>query len=370
MIRPRDRRRRDWPQGLREPRPGYFTWRHPDGHEMAIGRVPLFQAKQEAIAANEFVLSQRPTLVERLTGAANTVGQLLDRMPVSENANTAKTWKTLDKRIRAAHGTLACHALTVKHCADLIQSVVDAGHARTAQALRSRYVAVCAKGMTLGWLDSNPAEPTDAGPVQVQRGRLTLEMFQAIHAKAAEVRDWLPGAMTLALVSGQDCSTLSGLRRAANVKTDVLTLQRGKTKVWIEIPMALRLNVLGLTLADAIKGCESGVRSFKAGRDYVIHHRREFGNAPIGGHVHAQTMSKAFTEARRLAGIPDTLPDGKDAPTFHEIRSLAKRLYKAQGDVDSKALLGHLTEEMSDLYGNPRGAEPIRVSVGDSGRVR
>lgn len=29
-----------------------------------------------------------------------------------------------------------------------------------------------------------------------------------------------------------------------------------------------------------------------------------------------------------------------------------------------KALLGHLTEQMSDLYGNPRGAEAIRVKLG------
>lgn len=370
MNRPRDHRRRDWPRGLREPRPGYYTWRHPDGHEMAIGRVPLFHAKQEAIAANEYVLAQRPSLVERLNGAANTIAQLLDRMPVPENENTAKSVRSLDKKIRAAHGALPCHALTVKHCADLIQTEVTAGHGRTAQALRSRYVAVCAKGMTLGWLDSNSAEPTDAGTVEVQRGRLTLDTFRAIHAKAAEVKDWLPGAMILALVSGQDRSTVAGLRRSVNIKPDVLSLQRGKTGVWIEIPLALRLDVMELTLADALKACESGVRSLKAGRDYVVHHRREFGNAPLGGKVHPDNISEAFTIARRLAGIPDVLPDGKLAPTFHEIRSLAKRLYQAQGDVDSKALLGHLTDEMSDLYGNPRGAEPIRVSVGESGRVR
>jgi enterobacteria phage integrase len=337
---------------------------------MAIGRVSLAQAKQEALAANEYVMAQRPSLVERLTGAANTIAQLLDKMPQPENDNTAKSWRSLDKKIREAHGTLACHALTVKHCADLIQSEIDAGHKRTAQALRSRYVAVCAKGMTLGWLDSNPAEPTDAGEVVVQRGRLTLDAFRAIYAKAAEVKDWLPGAMILALVSGQDRSTIAGLRRSVNIGPEFLRVKRGKTGVEIDIPLGLRLGVVGMTLAEALKACESGIRSLKAGRDYVIHHRREFGNAPLGGKVHPDNISEAFTEARRLAGIPDALPGGKLAPTFHEIRSLAKRLYKAQGDVDSKALLGHLTDEMSDLYGNPRGAEPIRVAVQESGRVR
>jgi integrase len=89
-----------------------------------------------------------------------------------------------------------------------------------------------------------------------------------------------------------------------------------------------------------------------------------WGNAPAGSRVHPDRISHAFTEARRLAGIPDVSPDGKGAPTFHEIRSLAKRLYDKQGGVDTKALLGHSTDKMGALYGDPRGVEPIRVSVG------
>jgi enterobacteria phage integrase len=357
MNRPRSYRRKDWPQGLREPRPGYFTWRHPDGHEMAIGRVSLAFAKQEAIAANEYVMAQKPSLVERLSGAANTVGELLDRMPEAPNKNTAKGWRSLDKKIRETLGALPCHALTVKHCADLLQTEMDAGHDRTAQALRSRLVAVCVKGLQLGWLDTNPAEPTATERVVVKRQRLTLEQFLAILDKAPEVNAWLRGAMLLAVVSGQDRSTLSGLRRSA-IGAEFLSVKRGKTGVAIEIPLSLRLDALGLTLADALKACESQVRSMKPGRDYVIHHRVEYGNAPIGGKVHPDNISHSFSQARELAGI-----GGKNPPTFHEIRSLAKRLYKAQGGVDSKALLGHLTEEMSDLYGNPRGAEPIRVKL-------
>ncbi|RKT98633.1 integrase [Burkholderia sp. Nafp2/4-1b] len=52
-----------------------------------------------------------------------------------------------------------------------------------------------------------------------------------------------------------------------------------------------------------------------------------------------------------------------DAPTFHQIRSLAKRLYDAQGNVDTKALLGHTTDEMSEMYANSRGLAPMKVTV-------
>lgn len=83
-----------------------------------------------------------------------------------------------------------------------------------------------------------------------------------------------------------------------------------------------------------------------------------------GSSIHPDRISHAFTEARRLAKVPDVLPDGKLAPTFHEIRSLAKRLYDEQGNVDTKALLGHKTERMATMYANPRGSEAVRVRVG------
>jgi enterobacteria phage integrase len=359
MIRPRDRRRRDWPSGLREPRPGYFTWRNPQtGKDMTIGRVALAHAKREAIDANEYVQAQRPSLVEQLTGAGNTIAQLLEKMPAAEKANTAKSLRSLDKKIEAALGSLPCHALTVRHCAELVEGEAGTGRERTAQALRSRLLAVCRRGQELGWLEFNPAEPTASRAVKTKRERLTLESFQAILAKAPEVTEWLRGAMLLAVVSGQDRSTIAGLRRSA-VGAEFLTVRRGKTGVHIEITLALRLDAVGTTLAQALAACDSGIRSLKPGRDYVVHHWREFGNAPLGGKVHPDRISHAFAQARVLAGI-----EGDNPPTFHELRSLSKRLYEAQGGVDTKALLGHLTERMSELYANPRGAEAIRVKVG------
>jgi hypothetical protein len=362
-MRPRQRARRDWPTGLREPRPGYFVWRNPaTGQDMPIGRIPLAQAKQQAYAALDWIQSQRPTLLEALTGSGNTVAQLLERMPDPANKNTAKSLRSLDKKIKAELGGILCGGLTVKHCADLLELEVKAGHVRTAQALRSRLVAVCSKGMALGWMEGNPADPTETPSVVVQRARLTLEMFQRIHARAGEVSSWLPGAMLVALVSGQPREVITGLRRSMR-GSELLTVRRGKTGVVIEIPLTLRLEAIGVTLAEALDACDSGIRSLRAGRDYIVHHSREFGNAPLGSGIHPDNLSRSFTEARVLAGIPDELEGGKQAPTFHEIRSLARRLYKAQGGVDAKALLGHLTDKMSELYADPRGAEPIRVRV-------
>lgn len=353
-ARPRDRARRDWPAGLREPRPGYYTWRNPaTGKELAIGRVSLIQAKREANDALEFVIAAQPTLLERISGVSNTVSELLDKMPVSTVYNTAKTLKSLDKKIKDKLGTLPCNGLTTTHCASLIEGEIDAGRDRSAQALRSRLIAVCNRARQLGWMDHNPAEPTQKAEVKTQRQRLTLEQFQAILAVAPRVDPWLPGAMLVALVTGMDRDTLSKLERKA-VGPEYLTVMRGKTDVWIEIPLHMRLDAINMTVADALAACRSNVVS-----RYVVHHRKTYrAEIPAGSPVHVNRYTKSFKEARELAGISH-----EDAPTFYEIRSLAKRLYSAQGNVDTMALLGHKTDKMGALYADPRGVEPMRVKV-------
>jgi hypothetical protein len=164
--------------------------------------------------------------------------------------------------------------------------------------------------------------------------------------------------MLLALVSGQDRSTIGTWQRSFS-RGDVVLLQRAKTSVKIEIPLALRLDAIDMSLADVIARCKStGVVS-----KYLIHHVRTQGRAKTGTHVKLGSISNAFADARTKAGIPDD----EHAPTFHEIRSLAKRLYDAQGGVDTKALLGHMTDAMAEMYADSRGIAPIKVTINRSG---
>lgn len=353
-ARPRERVRRDWPTGLREPRPGYFTWRNPEsGKELAIGRIPLAQAKRQVLEALDYLASGSPTLLERISGKDNTIAELLKKMPVSEKYNTAKSNRSLDKKINEALGEIACMGLTVAHCAKVVEDEMAAGKHRSAQALRSRLMAVCNRGQQLGWLDFNPVEPTKKPKAKTIRQRLTLDQFKRILAAAPQVADWLPGAMLVALLSGMDRDTLAGLERKA-VGSEALTIHRAKTGVWVEIPLRLRMDEMGMTLSEALAACRSTVVS-----RFVVHHRRTYrADVKAGSAVHVNRISKAFKEARELAGITED-----DAPTFHEIRSLSKRTYMAQGNVDTKALLGHTTEKTAAIYADPRGAEPIRVKV-------
>ena len=347
----RSRRKLDWPRGLYEPRAGYYVWRHPDGRTFPIGRVPLAVARNEALAANQHVAQQSPGLVEQISGGAHTVAELLERMDVPTNKNTAKAIRSLDKKIVQRLGFKAVALINTLECAAAIDDEEALGKGRSAQALRARLVAVMARAVQLGWIDNNPALPTRNPKAPVQRGRLTLETFKAIYAVADQAAEWLPLAIRLAVITGADRSTIAGLQRVDHAD-GYLTITRPKTGARVAIPTRLRLECLEWTLADVLAH-RTGVVS-----RFLVHHVNPWGNAPAGSAVHPDTISRAFTEARKLAGIPD-----KGAPTFHELRSLCKRLYTEQGNVDTKALLGHATERMSDLYANPRGVEAIRVNV-------
>lgn len=348
----RDHKKRDWPRGLYESKPGYFVWRSLAGKTLALGRVPLRDARAEAIAANAYEADAKPSLVDRLAGGTNTIADLLDKMKAAKTVNTGRAWKSLDKIIRMALGPTECGSLTVAQCAELIEGIVASGKQRSAEAVRARLVQVCRRGQRLGWMPTNPAEVTESPDVDVKRGRLTLATFHAIYDAAPNVADWLQRAMMIGLVLGADRVTIARLTRS-NVADGLLTYRRSKTKTWIAVPLGLRLDAVGVSLDDLVSQ-RSTVLS-----PYLLHHMHAQGKAKIGAPVHPDTISQAFTDARMLAKIPD-----EAAPTFHELRSLCKREYEKQGGVDTKALLGHAGIRTAELYADPRGIEAVKVRIG------
>jgi hypothetical protein len=352
-------RRRDWPAGLTERRPGYFTWREPhSGKEHVIGRVSFAVARNESLQANALIAARAPSLVDKLSGAANTIRSVVDKMPVPEAYNTAKNTRSMDKAILAEIGGTACHALTVMECAELIEGIAET-RPRMAQAVRSRLIAICARAVSLGWMDVNPAALTQNPRADVQRVRLTLADFLAIYAKAPEVNEWLQRAMDLAIVTGQDRVTIAGMK-VRHIEDGHLIVWRQKTRKTnqpVAIPLALRQDAVGMSLADIVAR-KTGVLS-----PYLLHHVKRHRLGKPGEAVSLNTISKAFAKARDLA-FPGR-EWGGEPPTFHEIRSLSKRLYDDQGGVDTKALFGwKLGSKMGDKYSDPRGAEALKVKIG------
>lgn len=366
-------RRRDWPRGLYEVRPGYFVWRAPEGYvrehpetpkQLTIGYVDLLNAKDQAIEANRIIAGRKPTVADVLTGKTHTIAQLVEKMPAHENPRTAKTMRSIDKLLVSLLGDKVCAHLTVADCAEALEEVFESGREAMAGALRTRLVAVCRRGIALGWLTSNPAEITELEAPTVKRGRLTFETFNRVLAAATE--PWLRIAMLLALVTGQDRRTVAAMKRRDIQDLDgsrMLVCVRSKTRqtnLPVAIDLTLRLDVLGMSLADVI--AEAG--RTRIATQYLVHHVANYGpNAERGSAVRLDTITEAFTQARKAAGIPDVGADGKLAPTFHEIRSLSKRLYDKQGNVNTKELLGHASDSAAAIYADARGVEFQYVKV-------
>lgn len=113
-----------------------------------------------------------------------------------------------------------------------------------------------------------------------------------------------------------------------------------KTGMKIAIPLSLTLRATGLRLGTVIDRCRLVSRT-----DFMISAGIRK-NSPTGN-IHPDGLTKKFVKARKISGVKFS----DNPPTFHEIRSLAGRLYKDErGEEFAQKLLGHTSENTTKLY--------------------
>jgi integrase len=299
--------------------------------------------------------------VDRITGdATRTVGdwcakyeELLKRRALADN--TRRTYKSLGVKMAAVLGAaLPLKRVTALEVSAALETLaVTDGKARLAQALRVFMRDSFREAIVQGWVTDNPVMATKISiPVTVKRSRLSLELFQATYN---QVLPWLQNAMALALTSAQRREDIAEAKFTAFRDGGWWCVQASKKTKHahrIVIPFDLKPAGFHLSLGEVVSQCRrTGIAS-----PYLVHQTEARGNSPLGSQMWIDTISRRFTEAvARVTAMPNP-------PTFHEIRSLAARLYKTQG-IDTKALLGHNDEETTELYENSRGSEWVRVGV-------
>ena len=375
----------------------YWYWRDPrDGKEKplkcpndrdtAISRAKELNAIVSREMADLVIQDIAMTPTWRMTGTPfNTYASHCLTLAEERGlaANTMKTRKSLTNAAIAWFEDRALHAIGVPDIAQLIKSYTDQGKNRYAQSLRSLLIDIWNEAKRDGLLPPehpNPAEIARRPTAKVSRARLTLDDFNEILEKAQGMvkrSSWITNSMLLALVTGQrrEDLAIAKFRKGRDWEKSWLAYQQGekylthlypyiedryfwviqqKTGALVKIPLSLRLDAIGLSVGDVIERCRDNVAS-----RYLIHHTDPFGNAPRGSAVFKDTISRGFADARKLTEL--TWP-GKNQPTFHEIRSLSERLYKAQG-IDTQSLLGHRHARMTEVYSDPRQAEWTSVKV-------
>lgn len=405
MGRPRSAGRRDLPDNL-IPHPRklagktitYWYWldrrdgkekslKCPDDKPTAIRRAMELNAIVAREMAGDVVEDIASCPVKRSAGTPFNVFAahcltLFEQRGLAEN-----TMRSRKCHINAAikwFSSTPIHEIGVPEMAALLKNYTDQGKNRSAQSVRSLMADVWKEAYQEGLLPAdhpNPALITRRPIAKVKRARLILETFQEIHRKSetlAKTRgNWIVNSQLLALVTGQRVEDIGIMqfRKGRDWQKAWLAYQEGEAHpihpypyvedgfLWviqqkkgamIPIPLDLRLASIGLSVGDVIDRCRSKVVS-----RYLVHHTLPFGNAPPGSPVHINTISKGFMYARRETEL--SWP-GKTPPTFHEIRSLSERLYKAQG-VDTQILLGHRHQKMTEVYDDPRQAEWSKLSL-------
>lgn len=176
----------------------------------------------------------------------------------------------------------------------------------------------------------------------------------AIYEQAKTMTPWVQRSMELALVAGQRREDLRDLG-PRNIRDGKLWVTQRKTGALVCIPLDLRLRVVSWSLGEIVARCRDNIIS-----KHLIHHNAHTGRAKPGDPIRLQSITGAFADARDKAGI--TWPTDKTPPTFHEIRSLAARLYADQG-TDAQALLGHKSPDMTAVYRDARGDDWIEVKT-------
>lgn len=285
-------------------------------------------------------------------------------------ANTLRTKKSLGNIISREKGTMPISAFTVSDAAEIIDVYQESKppKERMAQAIRSEGIEIFKTAAALGLATDNPFVKTRSISVGVRRARLTVSSYELIYAASLSFSPWCARSIELAIVTGQrreDVANIEFRPRAsatAWVEGDTLYVIQQKTGTRVAIPLSLRLDVLGLELSEVLARCRDNVVS-----RYAIHHSRSSQGAKAGDQVWKDTLSKRFANARDIAAAASSEPlweSNKTPPTFHELRSLAERLYNKQGGIDTQILLGHKDPRSTATYKDSRGAEWMRVKQG------
>jgi integrase len=199
------------------------------------------------------------------------------------------------------------------------------------------------EAVNYGWLDRNPAANVKQLSAPVARQRLTLEQWQQMRETARQHRiPWIAHLLELALLTGQRRADLCKMR-FDDVWDDHLHVRQQKTSAGIALPLALRLDAVGMTLREAIESC----RSYGEPGPYML----RSGTGAWQRQLNVQCLSNRFEDMRAAAGIA---VEKGTPPSLHECRSLAERLYREQG-IDTRTLLGHKRQAMTDVYNDDRG---------------
>lgn len=370
-ARRRNADRRNWPANLYQNSKGAYWFRNPETKKTFGLGLDIKAAMAQARAANAELERRKGHvgLIQRIDGADTPISEwcdLYEKIFIARE-NSPKTVMGVRSHLRAIKkAPFAAHGIAKVEPKDISQwlkQVTTDVSASLATQLRSRLIDMFNEAIADGLLKpgKNPVIALRRPKTKVVRERLSLDEFLLIVAEARKdpARLWAARAFMLALLTGQRREDIKGME-FGDVRDGFLWVEQrksqGRTK--LKIPVTIGLKALdGMTIEDIIRECRDDIVSKS-----IIHHVQHKGRAKPGHSPKLGSFSTAFADFRDEARVKP--PEGKTAATFHEIRSLAARLYGDElGAEFAQALLGHKTAQMTALYRDSRGTEWNEVKI-------
>lgn len=336
-----------------------YAWRNPlDGKEIPLGKISRREAISQAIEANHYIEKNYTpiALLEQLKGTNEyTMANWLDRYEVILQrrklaANTYKVRAGQLATIGEHFGQRVLANITTRDVAEFLERWTACGKTTMAGTMRSVLSDVFREAVVEGRVDANPVTPTRAPKIEVLRERLEYETFMAVRAGAERMPSWFGLAMDLALVTGQRREDVARMR-FSDIKDDRLYIEQQKTGACLAIPLSLTLKASGLRLSTVIDRCRLVSRC-----DFLI--SPGIRKNSEDGSINLDSLTKGFVKARNFSGLKFT----ENPPSFHEIRSLAGRMYeKEYGKEFAQRLFGHKSEKMTEKYLDSRKKEYVMI---------
>lgn len=245
------------------------------------------------------------------------------------------------------------------HLKNIIDIYINADSPSIAKAMYSLLKDMFNDAIIFGLISNNPIWPLKYPAQRVKRARLMLNEFMLMYNYAKEnSQSYLSSALMLALVTAQrpgDLLELGYDKKDFFVRNNHLFIHQTKGRKYvtttygekklvkhgakIALPLNLTLNVVNMSIEDAILNC--------AGNESFI----ELNGEP----VQYWRLNQDFCQLGDTI-FPKKYWEDYNPPSFFEIRSLAERLYREQG-VNTQILLGHKYRSTTDLYNDLRDRE-------------
>lgn len=316
----------------------------------AVRLVPTLQGQPALQAVAAMAQPQAPQ---------RTVGDWLTQYEQIINERGYKSQTMKNRKANMAHvrriwGAVPIAALKPHGITQALKQFLPA-RSHTAQRVLAELRDVYVEAIANGEAESNPAALVKMPTHKIKRARLTLKTWQAMRVLSQTgPQRWVESMLLLALATGQRRGDLAKMSfddivtDEAGAKYLRVEQQKEAGKGYgarLEIPLALRLDVIGMTVGDVIEHCRN---SAKPGPRLL----RKAG----GGPIEESSLSARFAEHIR-AVLGENAHQAHEWPSLHEVRSLSARCYIEQGlpMQTVQTLLGHKALEMTQMYADDRG---------------